>query len=100
MSTANTAAPAADQHTDTMPGGWTPYHPLTATDKKVWEEAMHGFVGVKYTPTAVSTQVVNGTNYRFECNATMPPSNAIWRAIVEIYAPLKGQPHVVSIHRM
>ncbi|GAB2874395.1 hypothetical protein GCM10027044_41190 [Hymenobacter ruber] len=83
-----------------MPGGWTPYHPLTPQDQKVWDEAMHGFVGVKYTPQAVSTQVVAGTNYKFECNATMPPSNAIWRAIVEIYAPLQGQPHVVSIHRM
>ncbi len=83
-----------------LPGGWTSYHPLTAEDQKVFDEAMHGFVGVKYTPTEVSTQVVNGTNYRFRCNASMPPSDVVWQAIVEIYSPIDGQPHVVSITRI
>lgn len=83
-----------------LPGGWTNYHPLTAEDQKVFDEAMHGFVGVKYTPTEVSTQVVNGTNYRFKCNASMPPSEVVWQAIVEIYSPIDGQPHVMSITRI
>jgi hypothetical protein len=61
---------------------------------------MRGFVGVKYTPQEVSTQLVNGTNYRFRCIASMPPSQVVWEAIVEIYAPIKGEPHVVSIHRI
>ncbi|WP_228458432.1 hypothetical protein [Chryseobacterium hagamense] len=62
---------------------------------------MKGFVGVKYTPQEVSTQVVNGTNYRFRCDASMPgPQPMNWEAIVEIYAPIEGQPHVVSIHRI
>jgi hypothetical protein len=81
-------------------GGWTKYHPLTAEDQKVFEEAMRGFVGVKYAPTEVATQVVNGTNYRFKCNASMPPSDVVWQAIVEIYSPIEGQPHVVSITRI
>ncbi|WP_299178932.1 hypothetical protein [uncultured Chryseobacterium sp.] len=81
-------------------GGWTKYHPLTAEDKKVFEEAMSGFVGVMYTPELVSTQVVNGTNYRYKCTASIPPSDVVWEAIVEIYAPIEGKPHIVSIHRI
>ena len=81
-------------------GGWTKFHAITPEDQKVFDEAMQGFVGVKYTPHEVSTQVVNGTNYRFKCEASMPPSNAIWQAIVEIYQPIDGKPHVVGITRI
>ncbi|ALR29042.1 MULTISPECIES: hypothetical protein [Chryseobacterium] len=81
-------------------GGWTKYHALTPEDQKVFDEAMRGFVGVKYTPQEVSTQLVNGTNYRYRCIASMPPSQVVWEAIVEIYAPINGEPHVVSIHRI
>lgn len=81
-------------------GGWTAYHQLTAEDQKVFNEAMKGFVGVKYTPIEVATQVVNGTNYRFKCTASMPPSEVVWQAIVEIYSPINGTPHVVSITRI
>lgn len=81
-------------------GGWSPYHPLTAQDKAVFEQAMKGFVGVKYTPQTVSTQVVAGTNYRFKCTASMPPALVVWEAIVEIFQPLKGEPHVVGIIRL
>ncbi|MGE4512790.1 hypothetical protein SAMN05421846_10417 [Chryseobacterium taeanense] len=81
-------------------GGWTAFHPLTPEDWKVFEEAMHGFVGVKYTPLEVSTQVVNGMNYRYKCDASMPPSDVIWQAIVEIYQPTDGKPHVVAITRI
>lgn len=81
-------------------GGWTKYHALTPEDQKVFNEAMNGFVGVKYTPEQVSTQLVNGTNYRYKCIASMPPADVVWEAIVEIYKPINGQPHVVSIHRI
>ena len=85
---------------ETTAGGWTPYHPLTPADQKVFTEAMAGFVGVTYTPQTVSTQVVAGTNYRFKCNASMPPSEVIWEAIVEIFQPLQGKPHVTGIVRI
>jgi hypothetical protein len=81
-------------------GGWSPYHPLTAKDKEVFDEAMKGFVGVKYTPNTVSTQVVAGTNYRFKCTASMPPALVVWEAIVEIYQPLNGAPYVTGIVRL
>jgi len=86
--------------TQELVGGWTKYHTLTPADQKVFDEAMRGFVGVKYTPQEVSTQLVNGINYRFRCIASMPPSQVVWEAIVEIYAPIEGVPHVVSIHRI
>ena len=61
---------------------------------------MHGFMGVKYSPNAVSTQVVAGTNYRYDCMASMPPYEVVWKAIVEIFAPLNGKPYLVGIIRM
>ncbi|MGE7955622.1 hypothetical protein ACQKQA_03315 [Pseudomonas sp. NPDC089530] len=81
-------------------GGWTPYHELTPKDKEVFKEALAGFVGVHYTPEKVSTQVVNGTNYRYLSKATLPGSSDSWQAVVEIYAPIKGKPHITQIHRI
>lgn len=81
-------------------GGWSPYHNLTKEDKLVFDEAFKGFVGVKYTPITVSTQIVAGTNYRFKCTAQIPPSDVIWEAIVEIFKPLVGNPHITGITRI
>lgn len=81
-------------------GGWTPYHDLTPKDTAVFDEALKGFVGVKYTPNTVSTQIVAGTNYRFKCTASIPPAEVIWEAIVEIYQPLTGAPHITGIVRI
>ena len=85
---------------ESLVGGWSAYHTLTPNDKQVFEEALNGFVGVGYMPTAVSTQLVAGMNYRFKCNASMPPSEVIWEAIVEIFAPLDGKPHITGITRV
>lgn len=84
----------------TLVGGWSVYHPLTPEDQLVFNEALSGFVGVHYEPSEVSTQLVNGTNYRFKCNASVPPADVIWQAIVEIYKPINGKPHIVSIIRI
>jgi hypothetical protein len=84
----------------TMCGGWTPYHDLTPEDQAVFDEAMNGFVGVHYKPQAVSTQVVAGVNYRFRCQASMPPAEVLWEAIVEIFKPLDGKAHVIGIVRI
>ncbi len=84
----------------TLLGGWTAYHPLTAEDQKVWDEAMRGFVGVNYKPQTVSSQLVNGTNYRFKCTASIPPAEVMWDALVDIYAPINGMPYVTGITRV
>ncbi len=82
-------------------GGWTPFHELTAQDREVFNEATEGkILGVNYDPYLVSTQVVNGTNYRFKCHASVPPSNVIWEAIVEIFKPINGEAHVTQIIRL
>jgi len=81
-----------------VPGGWTKYHALTPEDQVVFDEALQGFVGVKYTPNEVSTQVVAGTNYRFKCTASVPPALVVWEAIVEIFKPLDGgKPYITGI---
>ncbi len=86
---------------ETIVGGWSAYGPVTAEDRKIFDEALNGFVGVHYDPQSVSTQVVAGVNYRFKCTASTPPAEVIWEAIVEIYAPLGGKkPHIVSITRL
>ncbi|MCL1127917.1 hypothetical protein [Shewanella surugensis] len=81
-----------------MVGGWSPFRPLDDEDYLIFDEAMTNFVGVSYTPHQVSTQVVNGTNYRFECEAkVVSPSAAIEHALVQIYKPLEGKAQLVSI---
>lgn len=86
-----------------IPGGWSPFEPLTEEDRKVFDEAMKGLVGVEYTPKKVSKQIVQGTNYRFFCYGnplTAEPDK--FPAIVKIYAPLPGagEPKLVKIERV
>jgi hypothetical protein len=85
---------------ETIVGGWTAYNAITPAEREVFNKAMEGFVGVSYLPSAVSTQVVAGMNYRFKCEASMPPSEVLWEAIVEIYQPLKGIPHITNITKI
>lgn len=81
----------------TMVGAWTPFHKLTSEDQEVFNNAMRNIIGVDYTPFSVSTQVVNGTNYRFKCTASIPPAEVVWEAMVEIYQPIGGEPQVTKI---
>jgi len=83
-----------------MPGGWSEYHELKSEDRVVFNEALEGFVGVKYIPSVVSTQVVAGMNYKYKCIASIPPSDVMWETIIEIFEPLEGKPHIVSIARI
>ncbi len=88
------------EHNNHSAGGWTQFEALTPADKKVFDQAMEGFVGVKYTPEKVSKQVVNGTNYRFKCTAlpsTKDPHPH--KAIVKIHAPIVGKPKIEEIEK-
>lgn len=85
---------------DIILGGWSPYRNLTPHDQQVFNEAIAGLVGVIYKPYQVSTQIVAGENYRFKCHASIPPSDVIWEAIVEIFQPLNGKPYVTGIVRI
>jgi len=66
-----------------------------------FNEAFENFVGVKYSPVAVSQQVVAGMNYRFFCNSKMvTPFSVNGSAMVSIYKPLNGNAHIVSIQNI
>lgn len=68
--------------------------------QKVFDTAFSGFVGVRYTPIAVATQVVAGINYSFLCNSKgVYPGATNQVAIVNIYQPLEGDPHITEIRR-
>jgi hypothetical protein len=86
----------------TIPGGWTPFSTtISAEEKAVFDKAFQGFVGVQYDPLAVSTQVVSGTNYKFFCNSTVVYPNApTIPALVIIYTPFQGDPHITEIRRL
>lgn len=86
---------------NTTVGGWTPFSfELNQEVKKVFEEAVQGLLGVKYTPFAVATQVVAGLNYSFLSQAQVVSPTAPLRVVkLHIYQPLPGQgnPHVTQI---
>jgi len=83
---------------DLIVGGYSPYTcDISPEAKKSFDEVKFP-IGVDYTPVAVSTQLVAGSNYNFFCNArAVTPSAYNEAAIVSIYAPLKGRAHITGI---
>ena len=86
----------------TIPGGWTPYStPLSVEAQKVFDSVIKGLMGVHYTPLAFATQVVQGINYRFFCNAQGVYPNALNEAtIIQVYKLLQGEAHITSIKKV
>lgn len=71
---------------------------ISITSKEAFNEATRGLLGVKYTPVAVSQQVVAGMNYHFFCNTeSVTRFPVIGAAIVSIYKPLEGDAHITNI---
>jgi hypothetical protein len=83
-------------------GGWSSFNfEITSEQRKVFDQAVGGLLGVKYTPLAVATQVVAGTNYCYLCKAQpVYPKAQEYAAEVFIYQPLQGDPHVTQIKRL
>jgi hypothetical protein len=80
-------------------GGWTAFAKPTALELEVFNEAMKGLIGVKYTPETVSSQVVEGMNYKFKCEglpAALKPVS--FQAMIQIYAPIGGTPVITHIN--
>lgn len=66
-----------------------------------FNEAFKGLLGVKYTPVAVSQQVVAGMNYSFFCNTeTITEHPVIGIALVSIFKPLKGEASIIKINEI
>jgi hypothetical protein len=88
--------------TDVKVGTWTAFKAtITSEELELFNKVFDGFTGVNYTPLAVSTQPVSGTNYRFFCNAKGVYPNALNEgAMVHIYKPINGHPHITSIQKI
>lgn len=87
----------AQINTEKSVGGWSAYTTPTPAELKIFKEAINGLLGVNYKPTAVSTQLVAGTNFRFKALATVILSGLIYEVIVSIYQPLSGEPKLIEI---
>ncbi|OXA92523.1 hypothetical protein [Flavobacterium hercynium] len=87
----------AQLENETLLGGWTNYHAPTPADLAVFSEALNGLLGVRYRPTLVATQIVSGTNYRFQCIASVVHSGLTYDVIASIYRPLRGKSVLVEI---
>ncbi|MDO7976991.1 hypothetical protein [Oceanotoga teriensis] len=82
-------------------GGWSEFKTdISDEEMSVFSQSMEHFVGVKYTPIAVATQVVSGMNYCYFCNAKAAyPNSPNEAAMVEIYKPIKGDAHITQIRK-
>ena len=76
---------------DVMVGAYSAYATkITPAQKSLLEKAVG--LGVSYSPFAVATQVVSGTNYRFLCNAKVIKPNAPLEAkLVQFYVPIGSE---------
>ena len=87
-----------------LAGGWTAASDPTVTQERseLFDKALDGLVGAKYTPVALlSTQVVAGMNYCILCQITpvVPDGNPSW-ALVYIYADLQGNAEITNVYEL
>lgn len=84
------------------PGAYSAFRTgITPEEMDVFNSAMGKLIGVNYEPIAVSTQVVEGMNYRFLCNASIAyPNAAAYTVLITIYRPLDGPAHIESIEKI
>jgi len=79
-------------------GDWSNPIPLTEHDKKNFEDALSGLVGVSYVPHLRSMQVVNGTHYVFFCSATaMTNPQQIGFALAEVHVSTTGSISLTNV---
>lgn len=80
---------SATEESSPMVGAFGEERALTAEEEEIFSEATAELVGVEYTPLAVSTQVVAGTNYRFRCSGeTATESQETKEYYVTVYVSL------------
>lgn len=86
--------------TEGLVGGWTEFRPLTAEDQQVFDQALGGLIGVKYTPLEVAVQIVVGTNYKFRCDALpQVPNPVAFKVIIGIFRDLQDHVILTDIHK-
>lgn len=79
-------------------GGYTQFRVLETEDLELFNSLAAEVEGVKYEPSEVATQVVNGINYKFKAKE-VETGKAV---IVKIYKPLpnNGDPQLVGIEML
>lgn len=84
---------------DTLPGGWTAFTTeIDLSASAAFDRAFDEFVGESYEVLAVSSQVVQGVNYRYFCNAKGSyPGAQVHPTMVTIYVDLNGIPQIKEI---
>ncbi len=78
-------------------GGWTALHPLDAKEKEIFAQVTQHLIGATYKALEVRSQLVNGTNYQYVADQTIPGYPQVRRVAVDVYAPLKGNPVLTGI---
>lgn len=79
-------------------GSFSNFREITKEENQLFEETLKNYVGVGRKPLAIATQVVNGTNYAFLCEAKIVYPEAIpYNDIVVIYQPREGKPILKEI---
>ncbi|QZT38434.1 hypothetical protein K5X82_05940 [Halosquirtibacter xylanolyticus] len=67
----------------------------------IFDEATNKLTGVAYEPLNYASQVVNGTNYSFFCNASpLYPESFEYAVLIEIYKPLEADPYITKIQKV
>lgn len=93
-STTRTAKPAKAE----MVGGYTTPRDVTESESEMFRKVT-GSEDMVLTPSAVSTQVVAGTNYLFFCTYTDRTTGESGRCKVVIYKDLQGNTKLSRIER-
>ena len=82
-------------------GGWTETadKAITPEMQEMFDQAMEKLIGVDYTAIElIETQLVNGTNYKFRCEAQVVyPGAEKKEAIVTIHKDLQGNLNILNI---
>jgi hypothetical protein len=74
---------------------------ITPEAKNVFDQSVKDLRGVQYTPLAFAIQVVNGLNYCFLCGGkVVSPETTEFAALIYVYAPPEGDPHITGITRI
>ena len=82
-------------------GGWSALRVLNDDDKKVFEMAFANFEGASYEPLIAESQVVEGINYRFICNATpVTVAPETYAAIVTVWSKTDGSVEITDIKKL
>lgn len=81
-----------------MVGGYTTPRDLTKSELEMFRNVT-GTGDMVLTPSAVSTQVVAGTNYLFFCTYTDNTTGSTGRCKVVIYKDLQGETKLSKIEK-